>query len=225
MGDSISTLDGYTEPEYAAFYEGMKKLETDVLFVGDTWWGQVIERLGGFVLVNNSFSGSTVVKLPAYEIPSYGCSSERTSALHRDAQMPDVIMIFMGTNDWGHGVKPRPSFRSEENDVSVFSVAYEAMLTKLRKNYPDAELWCLTLPVAVCTNRENFVFPYYYGKRHIEEYCKVICASAERFGCRVIDLYHAQTHPDTLEGFHPNADGMKTLADAVIALLETEGDI
>ena len=47
LGDSISTLDGYTEPDGAAFYTGMEKFRADVFTPDDTWWGQVIQYLGG----------------------------------------------------------------------------------------------------------------------------------------------------------------------------------
>ena len=185
----------------------------------DTWWGRVIEHLGGELLVNNSISGSTVSKSPQFEIPSYSCSDERTSALSVDGQSPDVIMIFMGENDWGRGVRLAPRDEYEADDKSIFSVAYCTMLEKLRKNYPQAELWCFTLPLGTCKSRADFVFPYRYAGRHIEEYCDAIRAAAEEYGCRVIDLYRFSQPYDTIDGFHPNKDGMKTLADAVIGSL------
>lgn len=219
FGDSISTLGGYSEPDYAAFYDGIRKFEADVFSPEDTWWGQVIQHLGGALLVNNSFSGGMVCKHRRCMIPSYGCSDERTAGLLRAGQSPDIIMIFMGINDWAGGVTPVPNDESEAGDLSVFSVAYRSMLFKLQKNYPRAELWCFTLPVSTCKNREDFVFPYRYGGRHIEEYCEVIRACAEECGCRVIDLYRSAAPYDTFDEFHPNAEGMKTLADAVIRQL------
>lgn len=70
-----------------------------------------------------------------------------------------------------------------------------------------------------CKDREDFIFPYRYGGRHMEEYCDVIRACAEVYGCRVIDLYRSAQPYDTIDGFHPNAEGMKTLSDAMIRLL------
>lgn len=133
FGDSISTLDGYSEPDDAVFYDGLRRLEANILSPDDTWWGQVIRQLGGELLVNNSFSGSMVTKHRNCMFPSYGCSDERTAALGRDGLLPDVIMVYMGTNDWGYGVKPTPETPSEEGDISVFSVAYKCMLEKLQK--------------------------------------------------------------------------------------------
>ena len=60
----------------------------------DTWWDKVIGFFGGELLVNNSWSGSRVTKLPSSTtlFPS-GCSDERTSALHINDVKPDVIIV------------------------------------------------------------------------------------------------------------------------------------
>ena len=219
LGDSISTLEGISIPEEAAFYEGIHKLEADVLAVSDTWWGRVIDSLGGVLLVNNSISGSMVSKHPDCMIESYGCSDERTSSLSRSGEAPDVIMVFMGLNDWGYGVKLESMNKGEDGDLSVFSVAYGTMLEKLKSNYPDSEIWCFTLPVSTCTRKTNFSFPYLKGGRHIAEYCGVIRFCAKKNKCRVIELYRPNAPCDTIDGFHPNSDGMKTIADSVIGQL------
>ena len=220
LGDSISTLCGYSIPEDAVFYESVRRLDADVFLPEDTWWGAVIERLGGRLAVNNSYSGSMVCKHPDCLIPSYGCSEERTSGLHREELVPDVIMVFMGVNDWGRGMKPLPELDTEADDLKVFSVAYERMLRGLRKSYPLAEVYCLTLPSCVCSRREDFVFPYSFGGIHIEKYCSAIRATADACGCRVVDLYSDAEPCDTLEGFHPNRVGMMSIADAVLCEMQ-----
>lgn len=220
LGDSISTFEGYSEPYDAIFYDALTKCQTDILKVTDTWWGQVINYLGGELLVNNSFSGSLVSKHPDCEISSYGCSDERTSSLAKKGISPDVIMVFLGTNDWGYGVKVKPQNESEEESLTIFSVAYKAMLKKLKYNYPSAEIWCFTLPISNYKKLIGSDFPYCYAGKHIEEYCKVICDCASEYGCKVIDLYNSGQKHDTIDGFHPNVKGMKTIADTVINILE-----
>lgn len=68
----------------------------------------VIDFFDGELLVNNSWSGSRVTKLVGNEglFPS-GCSDERTSALHINSVKPDVIIIYLGINDWGFWSKDR----------------------------------------------------------------------------------------------------------------------
>ncbi len=216
LGDSISTLEGYSIPEEAAYYEGMRRFESGVFSPADTWWGRVIGELNGKLLVNDSFSGSTVTYDKRYEIPSYASSDERTSHLHRNGVMPDVVMILMGVNDWGYGRRTAPEDPADAEDLTVFSVAYRARLGKLRAAYPKAELWCLTLPVPVWKHGE---FPYTFGGRHIEEYCAVIRAAAAEYDCRTVDLYRTAPPFETVDDFHPNAKGMETVARAVLASL------
>ncbi|MBR2321665.1 MAG: hypothetical protein IKA57_05965 [Clostridia bacterium] len=224
LGDSISTFEGYSEPKDAEYYDWGYKMRSGIFALADTWWGQVIERLNGRFLRNNSISGSTVCWHPAYEVPSYGCSDERTAALDKEGISPDVIMVFLGTNDWGAGiaVKCANATKGEENNLAIFTNAYRKMLEKLKKNYPNAEIWCFTLPISCCSAMSNFEFPYYYGGRHIAEYCEAIEESAKAYGCCLIDLYRYGTSHDTMDGFHPNVNGMKTLADGVINGLNEE---
>ncbi len=217
LGDSISTFEGCSEPKDAAFYDSGHKIASGILTPSDTWWGLVIEHFGGKLLVNNSFSGSTVCYDPQYLIESYACSDERTSSLGKNGELPDVIIVYMGTNDWGRGIR---IYKGEgvnvDNHATLFAPAYKLMLEKLKRNYPDAEIWCVTLGVSRWSAEKSFSFPYYYGGRHISEYCDAIISCAEECGCNTVDLYHDCEAYDTLDGMHPNSSGMKTIAECVI---------
>ena len=223
LGDSISTFLGFSEPEGAEFYDNEKKLLSDVISHTDTWWGRTIDALGGERLVNNAISGSTVCGGPRYEYPSYACSDERTSALGRDGVSPDLIFAYIGTNDWGRGTR---IYESEEADPSkrdpacFFYSAYDMMLRKLRANYPNAVIYCFTPAVSRFTKAPTFTFPYTHGGRHIEEYVKVIRTLSAKHGCHLVDLYKSAEPYETIDGFHPNRDGMQTLADTVISIIK-----
>ena len=97
LGDSISTFDGCNPDGFAVYYQGERCEQTSVTSSADTWWSQVIERLGGRLLANSSFSGSLVegAGFPA------GNSQERIDALAEDGVQPDVVIVFMGINDYG----------------------------------------------------------------------------------------------------------------------------
>ncbi len=216
LGDSVSTLWGYTEPNEHAFYTFRNKEKSRVYYPEDTWWGQVIDALSARLLVNHSVSGSKVIRHPACEIESYGCSDARTSALSRDGILPDAILVYLGTNDWGGAARVYPE-AGEENDLAVFSVAYREMLRKLRENYPEAEIICITPSVCRWSIYPEYEFPYTYSGRHISEYCEAIAAvGGEEFGCRVIDLVKNSEPYDTFDGWHPNAEGMQTLAKKIL---------
>lgn len=215
LGDSISTLDGYNPLGYEVFYDRTNGIFADVRTPDDTWWGQVIRFFGGKLLINDSWSGSMVSKHPMCEVPSYSCSDERTSGLGRDGISPDVIMIFMGTNDRGYGMKPCAESPDEQGDLAIFGVAYREMLRKLRENYPGAEIWCITPGVSFCSRSRCFTFPHRLAGHDMAEYIKVIADYAAEYGCVFIDLYSKAKPYDTIDGLHPTADGMAEISRAV----------
>lgn len=218
LGDSVSTLFGYSQPLGAEFYNAYRKYETGVYEPQDTWWGQVIAELGGRLLVNDSFSGSTVCYTKNNETQSYGCSDKRTSTLGSDDAVPDVVIVWMGCNDRGLGIKLYPSCEAEIGDTSVFSEAYRVMLTKIHNNYPQAEIWCVTLPLA---DRGGYS-PSAAAKRITCDYSRVIADRAAECGCRLIDICVMQPYI-SCDGLHPNDIGMKMIAQAILAALkETE---
>ena len=218
LGDSISTLAGYNPPECAVFYDRENKRLSGVYTPEDTWWGQVIDTLGGKMLMNNSWSGSLVCRHPECGIESYGCSDSRTASLGSGGQTPDVVMILMGLNDFGWAMRPTPT--AGERDIAVFSVAYETMLGKIKANYPNAEIWCLTLPVGCCSNQPDFMPILIRGGWHLADYCQAIRGCAVVTGCKLLELYDLQRPYDTIDGYHPNAQGMQTLANAVLSQLQ-----
>ncbi len=233
LGDSISTLDGYNPKGYHLFYTGDTCDRTGVREMRDTWWGKVIDYLGGELLVNNSWSGSRVSKLPNQTalFPS-GCSDERTGGLHIGEVMPDVILIYLGTNDWAYGVRAddggiqREYYQDEKTglmqerypceDVSIFSVAYELMLHKIKRNYPNAEVFCCTLNETYMSSNPSLSFPHSYAGTHIERFNEVIRKKVESAGYKLIELYNNHVPYDAVDGTHPTATGMNTLATLVL---------
>ena len=230
LGDSISTLEGYNPKGYNLFYTGEACERSGVKDMKDTWWGKVIDFFGGELLVNNSWSGSRVTKLPAKDtlFPS-GCSDERTDGLHIGSVMPDVIIVYLGTNDWFYGVQieeERKGFHDADTgmfvdgyiqgDETVFSVAYRRMLDNLKRNYPAAEIFCCTLNETYMAAKPTFRFPFSHGGTHIDRYNDVIRHTAKQKGCAVIDLADSHLPYDAVDGSHPTEAGMKTLASLML---------
>lgn len=215
LGDSISTLEGYNPQGYNLFFTGEICQKSGVSDMNDTWWGQVISFCGGELLVNNSWSGSRVTKLPNRDslFPS-GCSDERTNGLHIGNIKPDVIIVYLGTNDWARGVEAASADGRDCDKMwaSVFETAYSKMLEKLKVNYPYAEIFCCTLCTTYMSGKQSFVFPENYGGINIEKYNAVIRNAAESKNCNVIDLYKYHLPYDSIDGSHPNRGGMHTLA-------------
>lgn len=217
LGDSISTFQGYNPDGFNVYYTLDNQKISGVINSSDTWWGIVIKHLGGELLINNSWSGSRVSKIPQFadEFPS-GCSDERSGGLHLSGINPDIIIVYLGTNDWGYSVPPRRDMTCGLLESEVFDVAYETMLAKIKSNYPSAEIWCCTLCTTYMRSNPSFTFPYSFRGHHIEEYCNIIKDKASLLGCKLIDLYAEKTPYDAVDGSHPTKKGMKTLANLML---------
>ena len=218
LGDSISTLDGFNPVGYNIFYNKENCFKFGVNCAEDTWWGKVIGFLGGELLVNNSWSGSRVTKLPDSTglFPS-GCSDERTSFLHTGTDLPDVIIIYLGTNDWGNDLyKANCVCRSLfDNAYDFFSDAYNLMLKKIKANYPNSEIWCCSLLSTCISTNPGFVF-YRDFDNPLKWYNDIIWENAYRNGCKFINLETFKVPYDTLDGTHPTKSGMDTIARLII---------
>ncbi len=217
LGDSITTYEGYLPKGYPSFYSRPDSYITNIYGYKDTWWGQVLEHFGAQLLVNNSWSGSCVCKAPSCEIESYGCSDARCGGLGYDGISPHHIIVFLGSNDRGKGY---PLTSEDKSDLSVIENAYAVMLDKIKINYPSAEVWCCTFPITTCSREPYFEFPKTQMGIPMESYGECIKSVAKAKNCRIIDLWDKTKLCDTLEGLHPNYNGMTMIAEKVIEAVE-----
>ena len=178
----------------------------------------VTKHFGAELLVNNSWSGSRVTKKPENDdlFPS-GCSDERCGNMHIGPVVPDVIIVFMGTNDWKYGVDVKNDKSTiNKDDNYYFDPSYGKMIYKIKKDYPETEIWCCTLTYASQTNDNNFDFPLTNDLKRIGSFCDVIKEKANDAGCGIIDLYGYNEPFDSFDGTHPTKNGMKTIASMMI---------
>ncbi len=196
LGDSISTYEGVSNDPSAktallanpCFYRPPFPLEK-------TYWMRVIDALGLSLCVNNSWSGGNLSGAQDFS----GVS--RAAQLARDDGVtPDIILVFMGINDLGRGV-----------DISLFENDYEKTLKIIRQKHPNAQVFCVNLP-----DRDVRI------KQRTEAFNRAISAAAERMGRQfyVVDLFHSPLNNDnyynnTVDGLHPDEDGMRLIADTV----------
>lgn len=204
-GDSISTYMGYHPEPCKVYYDRERAGKAGIFSADATWWAIVLKHFGAQLLMNNSWSGC---KVYGDDIAA-GSSEWRTRNLHRDSELPDIILIYMGMNDYGYGIYPMD-----------FQIAYERMLWTMKGRYPKAQLYCATLGCGVLDGQNMFL--EYLNGNAFEDYNQAIRTAAQKYRCHLVDLAAMGVAYDSVDGTHPNAMGMQQLAEGWIRGIEEE---
>ncbi len=223
LGDSISTFKGWIPEGNLVFYPENGAVKD----VAQTWWKIVLDELGLTLCANGSSSGSASFGYSQEADPMYGCSDHRISQLAgADGEAPDIIIVYMGTNDvlMSAAIGDNDGLQAVgEGLVGSLSDGYTMILDKIKRQYPQAQVYCCTLlPVGDwgTTEAQPFV-PFVNGQNVTSEaYSERIRLIAGNRGLPVIDLEKCGITIDnmaemTADGVHPTAEGMRLIADAV----------
>lgn len=226
LGDSISTFNGYIVPGYSYYYP-----HDDVDAVEKTWWMQVINRGGLSLVADAAWSGSWVCydsSVTESTIAKVGYKNERVAGLASGSTTPDIIVVLMGTNDFSVGkalgtLDENTELPDVAGDITQFRPAYAAMINNVRTTYPHAHVYCCTL-IQRYKNTDT-AYPIKNGNGDaLALYNKTIVDVAAWMGCEIIRLDTVISLGEvaelTVDGFlHPNAAGMKRIADKVLQVL------
>ena len=98
LGDSYSTFEGYIPEGNACWYFTTPHGENDVTNVEQTWWHIFAKQNGYELLLNDSYSGSTICNT-GYDGADYSDRAFITRMFNVTAGNPDLIIVFGGTND------------------------------------------------------------------------------------------------------------------------------
>lgn len=133
----------------------------------------------------------------------------------------DAVVVFGGTNDFGHGDAPFGDF--SDRTVDTFCGALHVLYRKLLEKYPSSL-------IVICTplHRSTERIPRWDG--HIlDDFVQMIRKTAEYYSLPVLDLYAISgMQPDVPvikeklmpDGLHPNEEGHKILAELIGTFLE-----
>ncbi len=201
FGDSYSTYEGYLTPDTMEtwyFHNRPEPNRTDVANVTQTWWWQVIKRMGWKLEMNNSWSGATVCNT-GYGDADYTHRSFMTR--HDNLGRPDVILLFAATNDSWCGA-PIGEYKYSDwkrADLYTFRPSLAWLLSHMQERYPTADIYY----ILNCDLKESI-------SSSIDEICR-------HYGVPVIKLKGI----DKTAG-HPNVKGMQQIADQVVAFLKAQ---
>lgn len=194
LGDSITEGAGTTAPEYI-YHEVIKnnlKLNT-VYNCG----------IGG-----TRIAIQTTPTVPDTRFDLY--FRLRAQVMPKD---PDIVIVFGGTNDYGHGDAQMGDIDS--NDDFTFMGALNNLILQLKKDYSNSKIIFLT-PIHrayedVKVNKFGYV---------LKEYADSIIKICNKHNITVIDLFNEfDLDPFDInlvpDGLHPNDAGHKLLGDFI----------
>ncbi len=194
LGDSITQGVGTTAP--------------------DKVYHQIIkEKYNLKYAINYGVSGTRIARqiIPGKESTSADLYFElRAEIMDRGA---DAVVVFGGTNDFGHGDAPFGTFESE--DVYAFCGAVNSLIKKLKSDFPNSKIIFMT-PL----HRTEEDEPSNPDSKILADYVGAIRELCKRNNVDIIDLFEinpldpkdAEVIPD---GLHPSDKGHAILADVI----------
>lgn len=160
--------------------------------------------------------------------PSADPNWDRYFASRVEDMIPDAdaVVVFGGTNDFGHGDAPMGTLgdRTERS----FCGAFHLLLEKLIRRYPQAQIVVMT---PLHRDGENQIGVNEIGLRReipLEGYVDAIIAISGYYGIPVLDLYRVSGLQPAVpvlkerympDGLHPNDLGHSRIADKLMGFL------
>ena len=175
-------------------------------------------------VVNNYGLGGT--RIASQRVPSSIPQHDRDFIKRVDEmdERADLVCVFGGTNDYGHGDAPFGQFGDETPDT--FCGALRCLTIKLLEKYSDKRVVFFT-PLHRIT--EHVGAPISPDHKILEEYVKEIRRNADYFSIPVLDLWAisgmqpkvpAINKTYFVDGIHPNDYGYERLFHIVNNFIE-----
>ncbi|MBQ5711329.1 MAG: hypothetical protein IIV61_01825, partial [Oscillospiraceae bacterium] len=258
IGDSISTYYGVSnsstynplylvtsEATFGTYYGNTSHgdyAEFSDVKRADTWWQQVVDTLGMDLLVNNAWSGSYVLKDAAQSnTTEYGAAAykDRSVNLHKGSTAPDVIAVYLGTNDVANYSSTSVGSKSDvdsagERGALFTSVdkyampttsvqAYYIMISRMLAKYPNAEIYCMIPTIclaAMPSGRQNALDNFNAGVKYIVDH---YAGQGRKIYLVDLDNDCGLNTNDTVKDFyycnnvHPSVEGMDWITSCLIS--------
>lgn len=207
LGDSYSTFVGWVVPDtnliwYYPTESQYHQKGNDVCAVEQTWWHQVIMRMGAKLERNNAYSGATICYTgyrPKKDMPHDDYSDRAFITRSNWLGNPDVILVCGATNDSWCGAPIGDYVFGNWTDKQLYSFrpAMAKLLYDLKGNYPKAR-------IVFILNSEL--------KDEINESVHTIC---RHYNVPCLNLHNIDK-----QWGHPSVAGMKAFADQVVEFLK-----
>ncbi len=203
LGDSYSTFEGHIPDGYEPYY---KKENTPYSSLNDvtlTWWHRLMKNTGSKLLMNCSWSGTTICHT-GYN--GADCSDKSFAArmdnlietgFFKD-NVPDTLFVFGGTNDsWADSPIGKIMYSAwKKEDLYSTLPAFCYLLSRIKEHLPSTRLIC----IINCDLKDEITTGF-----------KTAC---EKYGVQYLTLKCIDK-----ENGHPTALGMEQIESQIAAIL------
>lgn len=174
---------------------------------------RIKEKYGLEMAYNYGVSGTRIARqtVPAADNTKFDLTFElRAEVMNRNA---DAVVVFGGTNDYGHG--DAPFGEKDSTNIHTFCGAVNSLINKLKKDFPDAKIIFMT-PL----HRLNEENPSQPDGKTLKDYAAALREICAKHDTPVIDLFEinpldpadGSVVPD---GLHPNDNGHAVMAEVI----------
>lgn len=193
----------------------------------DTCYVSVFRRLTGAETFNFGIGGTRIAvqRKKTADKPEFDRYFES-----RIGDMPenlDYIVVFGGTNDFGHGDAPLGKFGDDTSET--FYGALRRLYIRLYERYPAARIIAV-LPLHRCSEDDTGDNEYGVARKgSLRDYVNAIRQTAEKFSVPVVDLFACANIQPQIgavrellmpDGLHPSDLGHKRIAEMLARFLE-----
>lgn len=186
-------------------------------------YSDVLVRLGEFGKgINYGISATRIAK---QRVRQWDGDIDIMSFCERYDRMDDdvdIVLVFGGTNDYGHGDAPFGSF--EDRTMDTYCGALHYLMKGLIEKYPTGQI-----VFATPLHREGENVPNDSNHLPMKPYVDKIRETAEYYSIPVIDLYReggicpeipAHKEAYVPDGLHPNDAGAEKIAKKMLSFLQ-----
>jgi hypothetical protein len=205
LGDSYSTFEGYIPKGYDVYYQGDGSYDTGVTRVEETWWHQLITETKSNLVLNDSWSGSTICykgydDCDCSETSSFICRLEKMNKNgFFEENKIDTLFIFGATNDSWIGVPLGEEKYENFTKDELFTVlpAICCLVKRAREILPNAKIY------------------YIINTELKEEIVNTILSACKKYGASTVTLADI----DKVKG-HPTIKGMAQIKNQILLSVE-----
>ena len=185
-----------------------------------------VAKRTGAICRNYGIGGTRIAKQqkPSAEAIYDRDFCSRVDEMDSDA---DVVVIFGGTNDYGHGDAPLGNMNDRTNDT--FYGALHELYNKIITKYPESFIVVLTPLHRLHEDNLKGDGSKPQDVADLRAYVNIIREVAEYYSLPVLDLFAnsgiSPNHPLInikyfADGLHPNDEGHSVLANKIISFLK-----